>query len=123
MIYEADKRESELRAEVSELKKKDINTSTLISTHHIVWDNIQRVIVQEWPHLVVGNEEAKLVIMVNREVERITCEIDDKPFKFQLLIRWPKTRSAQESLQQGVRDRTTMIIVVENIPADSSILS
>jgi len=110
MIEEADKREDDLKEKLVELKKKNITKSTLRSTRHVIWEKIQRVVAQEWPHLVLANEEADLVIMVNQEVERITREINDNPFKCQQLIRLLKSKSIHELLYQGVRDRTTMIM-------------
>jgi len=60
--------------------------------------------------MVLAHDEAELVIMVNREVERIKREIDDKPYKCQEIMKWLKSKSTEELLQQGVRDKTTMIM-------------
>lgn len=44
--------------------------------------------------MVLAQEEVQLVIMVNREVERINKEIDEKPYKCKQLIWWLKMKSA-----------------------------
>jgi len=54
MIKEGMKRETALKAE---LKKKNIQKSTLRATHHNIWDTIKRIISVDWPHMVLAQEE------------------------------------------------------------------
>jgi len=117
MIEEANKTDTELQAELSELKNNNVSKSTLLATHHIILDKIKRIISVEWPHLMSSHEDVELVIMVNREVDIITKEIDDKPFKCQQLIIWLKSKSPTELLQNGLRDRTIMIMQANSVVA------
>lgn len=64
----------------------------------------------EWPHLVLDQEEVDLIIMTHNEIDRITKEMEDKPFKCQQLIKCLKPKSTTELLQNGVKDRTTMMM-------------
>jgi len=44
------------------------------------------------------------------EVERIKREMEDKPYKCQHIIKWMKLKGGEKLLQEGVRDKTTLII-------------
>lgn len=83
MIEEGTKRETSVKSELAELKKKNIQKSTLKASHHAIWENIKRIILDEMPHLVLTQEEVDLIIMAHNKVDRITKEMDEKPHKFQ----------------------------------------
>jgi len=60
--------------------------------------------------MFLTQEEDDLIIRYQRETERITKEMQDKPHKCKILIQWLKSKSAAELSNHGVRDKTTMIM-------------
>ena len=72
--------------------------------------------------MILAHEEEELEIMVNQEVERITKEIDGKPFKCQQLIRWMKSNKNTKLIHNGVKYQITMMMHVNLVVTKNKLI-